>query len=345
MKILITGSTAQQASERTAQRIPTFASMLAKELSEMGGHQVDFLEPSFSFEKPFLSEYDIVLVGVAPPTSLSANKVYPAFAIANRARELGNLALFIDAPEPFKIPASLKSCYLNISDLQKDFYSRRKEYKTFTSNPEFAKEVYEFNEFLYRRPWPVTLYPALPWSEPGAITAAIPNISEKKLYGLNLDHQLLSASAIKRGEGLDSAYWVADQLSTKWTKSVALTLNNRVSPVRQSKWDNAEKIDETLSGAVGSLISVYRSSEPWWTPFVAKSLIQATPVATDWRYSSEVDRSWGLLASTIEEMSPKQREELAIQQAETYLNSASSLRSKTEQAIEAAVSHIRFTYR
>ena len=345
MRILITGATAPQASEKTAQRIPTFASMLAKELSAEGGHEVDFLEPSFSFEKTFLSEYDIVLVGVAPPTSLSANKVYPAFAIANRAKELGNLALFIDAPEPFKIPASLKSCYLNISDLQKDFYSRRKEYKTFTSNPELAKEVYDFIEFLYRRPWPVTLYPALPWSEAGAITSAIPNISEKRLYGINLDHQTFNNTSLPSLDGLDSNYWVADQPSTKWTKSIALTLNNRVSPIRQSKWDSAEAIEQNILGSTGTLISVYRSSEPWWTPFVAKSVALGTPVVTDWRYSSVVDGTWGFLASTIEEMSPKQREGLALQQAETYRNSITPARKKLEEAIDMAVSQVRFTYR
>lgn len=344
MKILITGSTAQQASKKTAQRIPTFASMLAKELSKKGDHKVDFLEPSFSFEKGFLSEYDIVLVGIAPPTSLSANKVYPAFAIANRARELGNLALFIDAPEPFKIPASLKSCYLNISDLQKDFYSRRKEYKTFTSSPELAKEVYDFNEFLYRRPWPVTLYPALPWSESGAITSAIPNVSEKSLYGINLDHQIIEETDATRLGDLDSNYWVADQPATKWTKSIALTLNNQISAIRQSKWDDAERIDENILNSVGTLISVYRSSEPWWSPYVAKSVALGTPVATDWRYSSGVGPAWGFLASTIEEMNPKQRKNLAVQQADTYQKSVEPLSKKLEEAIESTISQSRFTY-
>ena len=108
MKVLITGCTAQQASSKTALRTPTFSTLIAQALKD-GGASVSIAEPSIYMSKEALQEYDTVLVGVAPPTSLSANKIYPAFSVASKAREIGNLALFLDAPEQYKLQSSLKS--------------------------------------------------------------------------------------------------------------------------------------------------------------------------------------------------------------------------------------------
>ena len=341
MKILITGSTAQQASARTAARVPTFASMMAESLTR-DGNEVDFIEPSFALNKHYLSEYDIVLVGIAPPTSLSANKIYPAFAMANRARELGNLAVFIDAPDPYKIPASLKSCYLNISDLQKEFYSRRKQYKIFSSDKDLAEEVYQFVEHLHRNVWPTTLYPALPWSHPGAITSVIPNIENDKLFGINLDYQIFEESFVDSEKISD--YWVADYPQTKWTKQTTETLVNRVAPVRNSKWDSTESIEDNIGNSMGLLASVHRAYEPWWSSYIPKTLSLGKPVATDWRYSSDLGTAWGVLASTIEDLTPRQRSELASNQRELYVKATENGQESLIRALDVAVSQAYFSY-
>jgi hypothetical protein len=344
MKVLITGATAQQGSQRTAERVSTFASLVSQELT-LSGSDVTFVEPSLEYTKEKLSEYDVVLVGIAPPTSLSANKIYPAFAIANRAKELGNLALFLDAPEPFKIQASLKSCYLNISDLQKDFYRNRKNYKEVVSTPELASEIYSFIEFLHKRPWPTTLFSAFPWSEASSITSVIPNIEEANLFGINLDHLLFKDSNNIPMSSQYKSFWTCDSPNTKWSRSIQLTLKNPVLPTRGSRWESALETDERIKASIGTLVSVHRSLEPWWTPFLARSLALGRPVVTDWRYSSALGEPWSHLASTVEEMSPSGRAELAKRQRASYLESVSQSNYKNVSlALESVASRLSFTY-
>jgi hypothetical protein len=344
MKVLITGATAQQNSQRTAERVSTFASLVSRELA-LSGVDVTFVEPSLDFTKEKLSEYDVVLVGIAPPTSLSANKLYPAFAIANRAKELGNLALFLDAPEPFKIQASLKSCYLNISDLQKDFYSNRKNYKEVVASPELALEIYSFIEYLHKRPWPTTLFSAFPWSEPSSITSVIPNIEESNLFGINLDYLLFQDSNNIPVSSQHKSFWTCDYPKTKWARSIQLTLKNPILPVRGSRWEAASDTEERIKASIGTLVSVHRALEPWWTPFLAGSLALGRPVVTDWRYSSALGEPWSHLASTVEEMSPSGRGELAKRQRASYLEAvAQSSYKNARVALESVASKLSFTY-
>lgn len=344
MKVLVTGATAQQGSQRTAERMPTFASLVSRELA-LSGADVTFIEPSLEYTKEKLAEYDVVLVGIAPPTSLSANKIYPAFAIGNRAKELGNLALFIDAPEPFKIQASLKSCYLNISDLQKDFYRNRRNYKEVVSTPELASEIYSFVEYLHKKAWPTTLFSAFPWSEPTSITSVIPNIEEQNLFGINLDYLVLQDANNISFPSESTSFWTCDSPTTKWARSIQLTLKNPVLPVRGSRWESAADTDKRIETSVGTLISVHRSLEPWWTPFLARSLALGRPVVTDWRYSSMLGEPWSHLASTVEDMSPSARAELSKRQRASYVSAVSkSAYKNVSLALESVASRLSFTY-
>jgi hypothetical protein len=344
MKVLITGATAQQGSQRTAERVPTFASLITKELT-LSGADVSFVEPSLDYTKEKLSEYDVVLVGVAPPTSLSANKIYPAFAMANRAKELGNLALFLDAPEPFKIAASLKSCYLNISDLKKDFYRNRKNYKELIASPELALEVSSFIEYLHKKQWPTTIFSAFPWSEPTSITSVIPNIEESNLFGINLDYLMSPDSNNISTSSQHKSFWTCDSPNTKWARSIQLTLKNPVVPVRASKWESASETEERIRASIGTLVSVHRSLEPWWTPFLARSLALGKPVVTDWRYSEALGEPWSHLASTVEEMSPSARGELAKRQRASYLDAVNQSTYKNiGLALGSVASRLSFTY-
>jgi hypothetical protein len=45
------------------------------------------------------------------------------------------------------------------------------------------------------------------------------------------------------------------------------------------------------------------------------------PVATEWRESAAISASWSILPSSIEEMTPDTRFDLALRQKETYLSS------------------------
>jgi len=341
MKVLITGSTAQQASFRAAVRVPTFASMMAEALSR-NGDEVDFVEPSFKYTKQYLSIYDVVLVGIAPPTSIAANKVYPAFAMAQRAKELGNLAIFIDAPEPFKIMASLKSVSTGASNLLKPFYEKRKEFKEFKSDETSRAEVFAFNEFLNSESWPITVYPSLPWSSHLSLLSSIPNLESDSLFGVNLDYQIIEDVKAHPKLGVQSDYWTVDYQKSKWTEQVSLTVRNEVKSVRSSPWADQNEIEERINNSIGTLISVHRSDEAWWSPFIAKSLALKKPVVTDWRYTNKLGPSWNLLASTVEELSPIQSQALAESQISSYQESIEGGRENLLKAIAKATSQVAF---
>ncbi len=331
MKILITGSTSPQASRKTALRGPTFASLMYYSLHSKGA-SVDFVEPSILTTNAELAEYDAVIVGIAPPTSLAASRLYPAFALANRARKLGNLMLFIDAPEAYKIQASIKSCQMNISDLQKDFYKMRKFYPEFVGNFDFQTEVYDFIEYLYTETWPTLLYPAFPWSSEDPVRKVIPNAG--KIVPVNLDSILINSGTITPNLELRSTYWTCDAPKARWADSVAQTLLYPVVPNKRSHWDPEEATLTRMRESVGTLVALYRSNEVWWSPALAQSLSVGVPVVTEWRHSEILGPEWSLLASTIEGMSNAERFDLAIAQRDFYLGAVSGWDLELYQAIK-----------
>lgn len=321
MKVMITGSTSPQASVKTATRTPTFAALLTHSLISEG-HEVDFVEPSAEYDENFLRSYDSIFVGIAPPTSLSANRIYPAFAVASRALHLGNLMLFIDAPEPYKIQSSLKSCHLNVSDLQKNFYKMRKGYHEFVGTPQFQAEVYDFINHLYLEEWPTLLVPSFPWSSIDPVRKALPNTG--KIVPLNFDADIISLNHITPDLEKERTYWTCDAPKTRWSAKVSRTLQHPVFPTRGRRWDSEEVTVDRIKNSVGTLISLYRSDEVWWSPALAQSLNAGVPVATDWRHSGVLGPEWSYLASSIESMSSSERFELAISQRDFYVGAVTN---------------------
>lgn len=320
MKVLVTGSTSPQASVKTANRIPTFAALMTHSLMSQG-HEVDFVEPSLTFDEEFLHRYDSVFVGIAPPTSLSANRIYPAFAVANRALNMGKLILFVDAPEPYKIQASIKSCYLNISDLQKDFYKMRRNYHDFVGSPSFQSEVYDFISFLYLEQWPTLLFPAFPWSTVEPVRKALPN--SENVVPVNLDADIVSLDRLNPDLDKERTYWTCDAPKTRWAKKVARTVQYPVFQTRRRRWDLEEVTLGRMQSSIGTLVSLYRSDEVWWSPALAQSLSVGVPVVTDWRHSQMLGPEWSYLASSIESMSNAERFELAMSQRDFYVGAVS----------------------
>lgn len=101
MKILITGCTPAQSSVNLMSRTVSFTSLLHNAFEDLG-HEVFLTRPHLNYSKEFLDQYDAIFVGLASPSSVSAHYSYGAFAVANKARELGKLRLIVDMPEPQK---------------------------------------------------------------------------------------------------------------------------------------------------------------------------------------------------------------------------------------------------
>lgn len=312
-KILITGMTSSHTSESANARSLSYAGVLSHVLKQ-NGHEVIQEQPNVGWTREDLAQYDAVLVGISPLTSLSSNYVYGALSVIDVLLEDSKLKLFIDAPEPTRITSSLKAIAKTPDNLTKPFYSYRKGFAHATV-PSVAENLLDIVDLLLNEDWPTTLYPALPWDSRERVLKQLPRGADKGLVATNFDSYLISTQDTIDVEKRDK--WVVDSYATNWVKYTADTLNHAVIPMKWNKgWDDAQ-VENQIASAIGALISP-NPSGTWWTYRYIQSMNMKTPVATDWR-ESDIDISWIYLASRIEDMSPEDRHELSNIQTSAYL--------------------------
>jgi hypothetical protein len=317
MKVLITGCSAQQASKKHAQRTPTFASLLARAFRD-AGVEADHVEPSLTYTAEELSQYDLVVVGITPPASITANKIYPAFSMAAKAQKIGNLALMIDAPDSMKIQPSLKSCYSDPDSFYKDFYNRRKNYSEVVTDENLRAEIQGFINFLIEQKWPTTFYPIFPWSTK-KFSEYLPNLDEQHLMPINVDSYLIFQAPIVQNYYETKQYWTCDALTSPYGVSHSMMVRNAVVATRETRWEPQIDTLERIRSSIGTLVATYRNDESWWSPALAQSLSQNVPVVHDWKLTHHLGPEWSHLASNIEDMGTAERLDVAYHQKQSYL--------------------------
>jgi hypothetical protein len=314
-KILLTGMTAPQASYSANTKNVSFAFAIYKCLTD-AGHTVVWQDPEISINKIDLEEYDSVLVGISPVTSLSANRVYGALNIIDLLWKSSKLRFFIDAPNTAQIASSLKSIDSNPISLMKDFYSYRKGYSAVISDVAVASRISNAISKLVKEDWPTTIYPSLPWKTDNEIgLKTLPN-AVKNLAGLNLDSYLLTEPPVyfDRREK-----WVVDSHSDKATAKLINTLSFPTSPMKWNKgWTDAQVLDQ-ISRSAGVIISPYKSDGTWWSYRYVQAINSLTPIYTSWTETSPLGASWSYLAPYIEDLGEDQRFQLATEQRSLYV--------------------------
>lgn len=316
MNVLLTGATAAQVSARKNEKTTTFTGLFKSAL-DYGKMDVAWVEPSVSMTREYLEEFDAVVVGLAPPTSTAAHRIYGSLSVISHARDIGNLRLLVDAPDPSRFWAGLKAVHNRPEDLVKDFYSKRSEYKK-ARNPEVFERIYSAVEYLSSNRWPTTYYPKVPWNSFTSVSSYIPTTDKDNLVGLSFDKKIFEKYS---GETSDdfSDYWVSDFPNTTWTKKQEKLVNYRVLPLKRSRWENDGEAVKRLKGAVGCLVSVHRRNDPWWSPAIAQSLSIGVPVVSDWLLTSMLGAEWDILPASLENMSDSNRRDLAKNQMISYL--------------------------
>lgn len=317
MKILITGCTSQQSSRKHAERTPTFSNLLAQSFKNIGA-DVAIASPSISWEDSYLQEFDLVIVGISPTTSISANKVYPAFIVAEKCRKIGNLALLVDAPESFKIPPSLKA-WTNESATFKSFYDRRKSYFEVLENENLRENIKSFVSYLSNEEWPTTFYPTFPWSTSDLLIKYLPNLSAEKAIGVSVDSYILLQPQRSKNYLLTEEYWTCDLLNSA-SKNCAKTLTKEVVAAKQNVWELESETLLRIRESIGTIITTYRNNESWWSPVLSQALSQGVPVSHDWKITSYMGSEWMHLPTSIELMTSTERNDLAYAQKQSYLN-------------------------
>lgn len=316
MNVLLTGSTAAQVSVKKNEKTTTFTGLLSQALSA-GKVNVTWVEPSVSMSRDYLAEFDAVIVGMAPPTSTAAHRIYGSLSVIDYCRDIGNLRLLIDAPDPRRIQVGLNAIMKRPEDLIKDFYSKRSEY-TKAKNVEVFDRIYRAVSYLSNDRWPTTYYPKLPWNSFTSISTYIPQADAKNLVGLCFDKKLFENSSAPNYENY-SEVWVADVPNSKWTLKQERLIRFPVKPLKKSRWESDASSTERLREATGCLVSVYRSGDPWWSPAIAQSLSVGVPVVSDWLLTSMLGAEWEVLPASIEEMTYEERSSLAKNQMISYV--------------------------
>jgi hypothetical protein len=313
-------------------RTVSFTSLLYDAFESLG-HEVFLTRPHLNYTKDYLDQYDLIFVGLASPSSLSAHYSYGAFAIANKAKELGKLRLIIDAPEPQKIKTTIRDFYTGTDDFYKDFYSKRVQYDK-ASTPENKEQILAFVDYLHNEKWPQTYVPSMPWFSKKFIIDSLPNLDESAVVPLCFDRALIDESE-DRISPVYTSYWCADNPKSAWTKKISNSLTLPIYNTRNNNYSTNEMVIDKMKNSVGTLISTYKGGDAWWSIAISQSLIAGVPVVTEWRHTAELGAEWAYLPSTIEEMSPEERRIVAQNQKDFYREAVPSYTDSLEKTARA----------
>lgn len=310
--------TAQQYSSTVATKSLSFAGIVASALNE-SGCSVDIAEPSVLWTDEFLSQYEKVLVGVAPPLSVAANGAYGALSTISRMNNDRKLALFVDAPEPWKIFANLRAIMKDETTLFRAFYSKRKGYKEVTGKKATRSAVLKAVAALDSNQWPTTLFPALPWNSDPTEFPGVPETASASMIPVFVDSMIISKEMNFNSSRLRR--WIIENDSTRWAKNTIKTLATPSVSVKEQKIRTSADLHSAMNSSIGAIIGPHGDKMTWWSTAYSHAINACTPVATDWRVSGSIGNAWNHLASGIEEMNQIDQYELAVTQKIQYLES------------------------
>jgi len=318
-KILVTGMSAPQASQKANSRGLSFTKVVVDALSELG-HEVHWSLPSLDWTEEDLSLFDSVVVGVSPLTSLSANYSYGGLHAIGELKDSDKLTLLIDAPQVAQIGAGLRAVRSNPDSLTKAFYSNRPGYQRVTDSS-VSKRLLATAEWLLDEQWPTTIYPELPWKDSDSTEQLLPSGAKGALVGINRDIALIEKDLLTARR----EKWVVDSYTTPWAKSTVKTISLPTAPMKWHKGCDDVMVQTQIARSIGALITPYRQDGTWWSYRYAQALSAYTPIATGWQESGKLHDSWSFLAATIESASQNIRDGISIEQRESYVAAIPSI--------------------
>jgi hypothetical protein len=281
------------------------------------GHNVTWADPQLVSSSDALHEYDAVLVGLAPITSLGANRTYGALSIIDSLWSTNKLFMFIDGPTVSQIEISLRATLSSPENLVKEFFSYRKHYSTVVGDPMIQSKILSAIDKLLSQDWPSTFYSALPWSNDADVYASLPGTVGDCLVPIHIDAFLFKDESFMDEAAADK--WVFDIPTPHWTKKQLKMVSLPGSPMRMSKGSTDLDVLRQISRSVGALISPDKRQGTWWTYRYVQAMNVSTPIVTEWKESSKLGSSWAVLAASVEEMSSEERTSLSVEQKNAYI--------------------------
>ncbi len=331
-KVLITGATSSQYSMDAHKRNARFAGLLNSALSFQGVHTELKSLPIDSVEKD-ISEYSSVVVGLAPVTSLSANKFYTSISALSHAIKDNKHKIFFDAPDPVLVFQSYKSVLKNPNILTKSLYSTREGYQKIVDDSSYRNSVLETLEYLLEGNYDI-IYPSLPYYSPTREMYGIPS-GIGSFTGLNFDSLFADRFNVSIKE--KSKYWLAESPSTKWGKGISLTLSKPVIPVKRSAYDTEADYISRMQNSFGYLNGTYKNDTLWWSPNTMLALSCGVPVFSDWRHTGQLGVDWSGLPHSVEDITYEERCSLAMSQKVKYLDALPDWQEASELAVKTII--------
>jgi nitrate reductase NapE component len=321
-RIFITGMTSAQSSQSLNTKSLSFSGGLSHVLTS-AGHEVKIGESSVFDTKNDFEKFDVILIGISPLLSVTSNKAYGALNATQVLKGDKRMKMFIDSPNQWRISANLKAVCKDTSQLVKDFYRLRKEYKSVVFNGEVYESICAGALFLANEKWPTVLYPAMPWSNDFDVAPTLPESSETSAVGIHVDSFYLDKRISKISSDKMNR-WAIDVEKSKWAANVTNTLKYPHVRMKEHNRSDDTSVAETISKSIGSLISMNEDKSLWWSYRWVQSMNLNVPIASEWKITSSIGSSWSHLAAGIEEMSHIDRYELSISQREEYAASLPS---------------------
>lgn len=309
MKVLMTG---MASSHCAIGKNVTFFSTLHAAISEFA--EVTISEPRLSWTRADLKNFDAVILGITPPTALSANNIYGALHVLDLMYESPKLRLVVDSPQVWQFHNSIESFKRNPSQIFNDLYSSRKNYKI--AKEEKLAVVESVADKISTLPWPKAYVPTLPWKTAKDLSTALRFLPEDKIFPLNLDSYLLVTPD-------DSSFvrnnWCVDNLKNKWWVKLSETIRYEGIPMSGGSKTLDSEVLERIKKSMGAIVVPQeRIASTWWSYRYIQALNTSTPVATYWEDCQSFHPSWSKLAYQIEDMHPQERGQLAQEQYRIY---------------------------
>lgn len=327
MKILFTGMASSHCSKP---KNVSFFTALSDLLSESA--EVVWAAPKFSWTKENLDQFDYIFFGLTPPTSLSANNLYPALNLLSEMFLSPKLVLVADGAQMWQYKNSFEAFKRDHKILLGPFYSKRSEYAHAVDNPKFLEKLVAH---MIVSPWPKTLYPRLPWDSGVKIHSLLGFSTKESILGFNLDATLLSPSVPHIGR---SDFWAAENVKSSWLEKVQATLSFPISPNKTKRNTDDLQVLDNIERSVGLIIPPQeREVGTWWNSRYIQALNTGTPVITQWQDTINFDPSWGKLGYQVEDMSPAERSSIASQQRYSYESAIPTLSEARQELLNILI--------
>ena len=310
MKVLFTGMSSSHCKRSTN---VTFFRTLADVVSEFA--EVTWAAPKLSWTKEDLEKFDVIIFGLTPPTSLSANKIYGAMHVLGLMYHSPKLRLVVDNQQVWQYKNSIEAVKRDINTLFSPFFSKKFGYAEARSEKKTYIELASL--YLASEYFPKIYYPRLPWNTNEKVANALGFVSADRLVGINLDSVLLSQEPYSMSSA--NNFWAVEDTKRSWFTSLNPTLRLKTVDVRLSKTIDDDAAAKTITNSIGLIIPPQeRKTGTWWSYKYIQAINSNTPVVTLWQESQNLDHSWAYLAYQIEDMSESERRIVARNQLESY---------------------------